>query len=59
MATLSQDLLNLVSKNPGLTDREITSKLRGASEPQQPINQAARALESKGLITRMAIRVEI
>lgn len=52
MVTLPQSLLALISKSPGLTDRELTRRLRGESAPQQAINQAARVLESKGLIVR-------
>jgi hypothetical protein len=37
---------------PGMTDREITNQLRGRSVVQQPINQAARALEAKGRLVR-------
>lgn len=52
MTTLPEQIIQLANKEPGLTDREITNRLRGASEPQQPINIAARSLASKGLITR-------
>ena len=52
MANLTDQILQLISKSAGMTDREITSQLRGASAPQQPINQTARGLESKGLVVR-------
>ena len=32
---------------PGLTDREITDRLEGASALQQPVNQATRALAAR------------
>ena len=52
MATLKDEILNLVRKSPGLTDREITNRLRGRAAPQQPINQAARQLEGAGVLKR-------
>lgn len=52
MPSLSEEILEAVSKFPGMTDREITNQLRGRSAPQQPINQAARALEAKGYLVR-------
>ena len=52
MATLTDELREFVAANPGLTDREITNALRGRKAEQQPINQAARLLESKRFITR-------
>tara|TARA_R110001592_G_scaffold19513_1_gene79886 strand:+ start:566 stop:1189 length:624 start_codon:yes stop_codon:yes gene_type:complete len=52
MTTLPEQIFQLANEEPGLTDREITNRLRGASEPQQPINIAARSLANKGLITR-------
>ena len=50
--TLTEQILELIRMEPGLTDREITNALRGASNPQQPINQAARRLESNGFLVR-------
>jgi hypothetical protein len=52
MSMLQTQILELVALMPGLTDREITNRLRGTSEHQQPINQTARLLESKGLLIR-------
>ncbi|MBN1142626.1 MAG: MarR family transcriptional regulator [Deltaproteobacteria bacterium] len=52
MSNLSGSILDLIRKSPGLTDREITDRLRGTTAPQQPINQAARHLEGKGLLHR-------
>ena len=52
MATLPEQILRLIAKNSGLTDREITNVLRGSGALQQPINQAAHNLEKKGLLVR-------
>lgn len=52
MPTLSHQIINLITKNPGLSDREITNTLRGSSAPQQPINTTARNLAVKGKLTR-------
>ena len=49
---LREDLLETVIKDPGKTDRELTNQLRGRKAPQQPINQAARSLEEKGILIR-------
>jgi len=53
MTTLTKQILSLIVKSPGLTDREITNTLRGVGAPQQPINQAARSLESQGILVRL------
>ena len=52
MATLPQEIVELLGKSPGMTDREITSALRSNSAPQQPINIAARGLAEKGVVIR-------
>lgn len=52
MTTLHEQILTLIDKRPGLTDREITNVLRSKEAPQQPINQAARSLELKGSLER-------
>jgi hypothetical protein len=52
MPKLSQLITELLGRTPGMTDREITSSLCGASAPQQPINIAARGLAGKGIIVR-------
>lgn len=52
MATLPEQILNLLDKSPGMTDREITNALHGSSAPQQPINIAARDLAKKGVMIR-------
>jgi hypothetical protein len=53
MTTLPKQILSLIVKHPGLTDREITNALRGVGALQQPINQAARSLESQGVLLRL------
>lgn len=52
MANLTDEIIEFVAKHPAKTDREITNSLRGRKAPQQPINQAARRLESKGVLLR-------
>ncbi len=52
MASLQEEIVELVTKSPGLTDREITDRLRGKDAAQQPINQAARVLKSKAILRR-------
>lgn len=52
MATLQEQILQLLTEKPGLTDREITNALREVSAPQQPVNIVARSLASKGLVDR-------
>jgi hypothetical protein len=52
MTTLTQEIVELLGKSPGLTDREITTALRTKSAPQQPINIAARSLTEKGVVIR-------
>lgn len=50
--TLKDRIVDLVKAWPGLTDREITNRLEGASAAQQPVNQAGRALVEAGKLTR-------
>lgn len=52
MATLKEQIAELVPGHPGLTDREVTSRLRGPHTPQQPVNQACRQLEADGALRR-------
>lgn len=52
MSTLAGQILELLGKNPGLTDREITNNLRGKSAPQQPTNITARGLAGRGQLIR-------
>lgn len=52
MPSLPEQILELVQRYPGKTDREIAEALRGKGAPQQPINQAARTLERRGALLR-------
>jgi len=52
MPTLPEQIVELLGRSPGMTDREITSALRSSSAPQQPINIAARGLANKGVVIR-------
>lgn len=52
MATLVDQIMGLLAKQGGLTDREITDSLRGKGAPQQAVNQAARFMESRRLLSR-------
>lgn len=52
MPSLKVELLELITGEPGLTDRELINRLRGTSAAQQPINQTARILESQGAVAR-------
>lgn len=53
MTRLVDEIVMAITENPGLTDRDLTNTLRGSSAGQQPINQAARLLERKGVLVRM------
>jgi len=53
---LADDVLELVRKTPGLTDREITNALKGTDAPQQGVNGVARRLATKGLLERKTRR---
>jgi hypothetical protein len=46
------DVVELLKENPGLSDREITDRLYGTNQPQQPINGICRRLAGKKLIVR-------
>lgn len=51
--SLKDEILEAVRAKPGMTDRDLTNKLRGGTTAlQQPINQAAHSLESQGLLIR-------
>ena len=52
MSDLTEQILDLLKQQPGLTDRAVTDTLRGAAAPQQPINQTCRNLERRGVIRR-------
>lgn len=52
MATLKQRILDRVTSEPGLTDRELADQLLGPGSPQQAVNQTARQLASGGSLAR-------
>ena len=52
MPTLAQRIVSLMEKRPGLSDREIADALLGAGAAQQSVNQACRALVSRGVLSR-------
>lgn len=52
MATLSERVQQLLSQNPGLSDREITDALLGQDAPQQPVNRICRTLTKQGHLVR-------
>ena len=54
MGKLADDVLDLVCKTPGLTDRELTKVLQGIDAPQQGVNDVARHLAPHGLLERKA-----
>lgn len=50
--TIKEQILELLAKKPGLTDREITNHLYDTSARQQPINAACHKLVQAGLLLR-------
>ena len=50
--TLKKKVLALLDSEPGLTDREITDRLKGPGTPQQSVNQACRQLYHSGQVIR-------
>lgn len=52
MTTFGGRLLKEIQSNPGLTDRELTTAMKGRKADQQHVNQEARFLERKGAISR-------
>jgi hypothetical protein len=53
MPDLTERILGLLAKQPGLSDREITDVLFSKGTAQQPVNQACHLLMAKSLITRI------
>lgn len=53
MSTLKEQIIELLKINDGLTDREITDRIKGKGEPQQSINITCRNMEAKGLVKRI------
>gem|GEM_PF-580258 len=54
MPTLKQRIITLLGASSGLTDREITNHLLGASAGQQSVNAVARELANRGIVSRRA-----
>ena len=52
MASFAEKLLQVVKSSPGLTDRQITDRLFGRAAHPSQVNQEARLLERKSLLTR-------
>ena len=52
ISTLIESIIELLKTEDGFTDREITDRIKGKSEPQQSINMACRKLAFKGMIVR-------
>ncbi len=52
MKRLATEILKIVTKLPGHTDRELAELIRGVGAPQQAINQEARLLAKRDLLLR-------
>ena len=52
MATLKDEIRSLLTRSSGLTDREITNRLRGPAARQQPTNAACHDLARAGELQR-------
>ena len=50
--SLGDEIMAAVQDKPGMTDREITNKIRGTNFTQQPINQRAKILAAQGRLIR-------
>lgn len=50
--TIAKKVINAITKQPGLTERELAEVLFGPNAPQQRINQDCRLLVAKRLIVR-------
>ena len=55
MADLSNRLLDLIERRPGMTELEMARELFGASAVQQSVNSDCRLLVSLGLVERMGV----
>jgi hypothetical protein len=52
MTTLKEQIIEALIKRPGLTDRELTDRIKGRGAPQQPVNIACRELTASGVLRR-------
>ncbi|MEW5940452.1 MAG: MarR family transcriptional regulator [Chloroflexota bacterium] len=50
--TLAERIVELLKRQPGLSDRQIADVLFGKDKPQQPVNIACRNLETKEILIR-------
>jgi hypothetical protein len=55
MASLKERIVELLSEQGGLSDRQITDVLLGSLTGQQAVNQTCRLLEAEGILTREKI----
>jgi predicted transcriptional regulator len=55
MTDISNRLLELIERRPGMTELEIARELFGPSAVQQSINSDCRLLVSLGLVQRMGV----
>lgn len=53
--TLKDRIVDLVARQPGLTEKQIAADLYGDEGVQQRVNSACRALIKEGLIRRLGL----
>jgi hypothetical protein len=49
---VSEHILAILNETPGLSDRELTDRIKGAAAHPSQVNQECRLLESAGKLTR-------
>jgi hypothetical protein len=52
MGTIEKSIIQLLERNPGLSDAELAALIKGSRESPQYINQSCRSLVSKGIVSR-------
>jgi hypothetical protein len=52
MGSLSNQILSIISKQPGITDRWLAEALFGPGTPQQRVNGECRSLADRGMLRR-------
>src|SRR5271157_2508732 len=52
MGELEKDIIRLLERNPGLSDKELAEAIQGHKSSIQYINQNCRGLESQGVVIR-------
>jgi hypothetical protein len=55
MADISNRLLDLIERRPGMTELELARELFGANAVQQSVNPDCRLLHGLGLVERMGV----